>query len=301
MAIESSFPAVIDSSMLAAYRACPQSFRLAYTDHWKLKGESVHLHAGGAFAKAMEAGRRAYYVHEMIQQDSEAEAMRALILAYGDFEAPEGSAKTLDRMMGALEFYYETYPLDTDPARVVLLGNTHAVEFSFSTPISILHPVTQEPIIFAGKADAVVEYGGGLYVMDEKTTTQLGSTWARQWDLRGQFSGYAWALHQLGERPAGSIVRGISILKTKYDTQEAVVGQPDWKVDRWELMMYRTINDMIDDWTAGQWDYDLSESCNHYGGCAYKQCCMAPDPTPWLNLNYEKRVWDPLSHRETKE
>jgi hypothetical protein len=288
-----SFPPVIDSTMLAQYRNCPTSFNLGYLQHWKPQGESIHLIAGGAFAKGAEVSRRSFYVDGISQQDAEAEGLQALITAYGN--ATTDTVKSLDRMCGALEFYYENYPLTTDIARVAKLGPTYAVEFSFGTPLSILHPVTGQPLIFAGKADAVVEYGGGLYIMDEKTTSMLGASWSKQWDLRAQFTAYAWGLRQLGYVAAGCIVRGVSILKTKYDTQQAIVAQPSWKIDRWEREMHRTINAMIADWRTGDFAYDLGEACNHYGGCSFKMACMASDPTPWLNTYYEKREWHPLA------
>jgi hypothetical protein len=288
------FPPVIDSTMIAAYRNCPTQFNLGYLKHWKLIGENVNLHAGAAFAKGTEIARRAFYVDGLSQLDAEAEGLSALITAYGDFDPPEGSAKTLDRMCGALEFYYENYPLTTDVARVAKLGPTYAVEFSFGTPLPILHPVSKLPLVFAGKADAVVDYAGGLYVMDEKTTTSLGASWSKQWDLRAQFTAYAWGLRQLGYTPAGSIIRGVSILKTKFETQEAIVGQPQWKIDRWEREMLKTVSRMIEDWIKQEFAFDLGEACNHYGGCAYKMCCMAPDPEPWLKSYYEQREWNPL-------
>lgn len=288
-----NFPPVIDSTMLSAYRSCPTSFKLGYIDHWKLQGDSIHLIAGGAFAKGIEMARKSFYIDGLSQTDSEADGLAALITAYGVAETT--TAKTLDRMCGALEFYYENYPLSTDVARVAKLGPTHAVEFSFGTPLSILHPVSGQPLIFAGKADTVVDYAGGLYVMDEKTTTQLGSSWAKQWDLRGQFTAYAWGLRQLGFEAAGAIVRGVSILKTKYETQEAIVSQPGWKIDRWEKELYRTVRMMITDWEAGDWAYNLGSSCNDYGGCPYKMCCMSSDPKPWLETYYEKREWHPLA------
>jgi PD-(D/E)XK nuclease superfamily len=291
------FPPVIDSTMLASYRNCPTSFNLGYLQHYRLGsgGESVHLVAGGAFAKACEMARRAFYVDGMSQQDAEAEGLIALVKAYGDFDPPEGSAKTLERMCGALEYYFESYPLATDIARVSKLGPNYAVEFSFATPLPFNHPVTGLPLIFAGKADAVVDYAGGLYILDEKTTTSLGSQWAKQWDLRAQFTAYAWGLKQLGFKPAGSIVRGISILKTKFETQQAIVGQEQWKIDRWEKEMHRTVAAMINDYKTQDFAYNLGAACAEYSGCPYRMVCLSPDPEPWLNTYYEKHEWHPLA------
>ncbi len=70
------------------------------------------------------------------------------MLAYGDFQTPEGSAKSLDRMCGALEFYFDRYPLDSDKAQPLLLpSGKRAIEFSFATPLEFPHPVSGDPII----------------------------------------------------------------------------------------------------------------------------------------------------------
>lgn len=289
-----SFPPVIDSSMLSSYKSCGRHFELGYVDHLQPKGTSVHLHAGGAFAKGIEAGRRAYYIDKLSQEDAEAEGLKELITCYGDFECPEGSAKSLDRMCGALEFYYENYPFDTDRCRIAKLGPTYAVEFGFGIPLPIRHPVSGEPLLFAGKADAVVEYANGLYPIDEKTTSMLGAGWGRQWELRGQFTGYAWALRSMGYTPTGSIVRGVSILKTKYETQEVIVGQPGWKIDRWEASMLRTIGEMVADYQKGEFNLDLGESCNLYGGCSHKMLCQVEDQRPWVETYFDEREWHPL-------
>lgn len=289
------FPDAIDSTMIAAYRNCPTEFKHGYVERYRLKGESVHLVAGAAFAAGLEVARRSFFVEGMSPEDASAEGMKALVLSYGDFECPEGESKTLERMMGALEFYFDNYPLTDDRAQVTKLGDRWAVEFSFAIPLPYKNPDTGMPLLFAGRSDAVVNYAGGLYIMDEKTTKQLGATWSKQWDLRAQFTGYAWALRTMGYEPAGSMIRGVSILKTKYETQEAIVGQPKWKIDRWEAEMHRTVQAMLRDYANGDWGYDLGEACNHYGGCAFKTCCNGPDPTPWLNSLYEENEWSPLT------
>ena len=141
------FPHTIDSTTLAAFRSCPQKAFLSYIEHWKPKDESVHLIAGGAFAKGIEVARRAFFEGVAIEPeivsifndqtgqherrvkwheaapdphltgDTEAAqhlGLQALMAAYGDFECPPDSAKSLERTAGALEFYFDQYPLDTD-------------------------------------------------------------------------------------------------------------------------------------------------------------------------------------------
>jgi len=135
------FPEYIDSSMLSSFKACEELFRKTYVEHWKPKDSSVHLHAGGAFAKGLEVARRAFFTGEFIEPDytwlevpdappvkrlgwkssqqansidsetSIALGLQALLAAYGDFDCPEDSAKSASRMAGAFEYYFDNYPL----------------------------------------------------------------------------------------------------------------------------------------------------------------------------------------------
>lgn len=293
-----SFPVVIDSTMLASLRACEVQFSYGSLQSLKLKGESVHLHAGAAFARGLEVTRLAFYAEGRSPSDSIALGVHALITAYGDFD-PGASAKSCDRMVGALEYYFSEYPLETDPARILTLESRPAVEFSFAIPLPIAHPDSGEPLIFAGRFDAVVEFAGGVYAMDEKTTSSLGSSWAKQWDLRGQFAGYAWALREHGLSPAGTIVSGVSILKTKYEQQRAIIPQPDWKITEWFEDSMSLLRDALDRHTRkAKPRKNWSESCNAYGGCTYKQLCVVNDPSPWIETYFEFRPWNPLKKEE---
>ena len=180
------FPNAVDSTLIAAFRACPQKFFLSYVEHWKSTTKSVHLVAGGAFASAIEAAREAFYVEGKSNSDSEAIGMTALIKGYGDFECPPESTKSLERMLGAFEFYLFNYPLGGDGAEPITLpGGRKGIEFSFAEPLAINHPVTSVPILYTGRSDMVANrHGTGIWNYDEKTTSSLGATWGRQWEMR---------------------------------------------------------------------------------------------------------------------
>jgi hypothetical protein len=292
MIIPPSFPEVIDSSMLSSFTNCPQLFHQQYINHWKLQGGSIHLHAGAAYAKGLEAARKSYLAGDL-PAIAEGKGLGALIEAYGDYEAGT-EAKSLPRMCGAIEFYFSQYPLQSDACRIATIGTIPAIEWSFAIPLPIRHPDTGNPLIFCGRTDCIVEMSGGLYALDDKTTSQLGASWSRQWELRGQFIGYAWAMRTLGLKPAGTIVRGCSILKTRYDTLQAIISQPDWKIDRWYSQLEGKLTEMIASYKSGNYRYVLDEACNHYGGCSMKQVCLANDPEPWLRTYYEQVEWKPL-------
>lgn len=320
------FPHAFDSTMLSAFRSCPQKMFRTYVEHWKPKAESVHLVAGGAFAKGIEVARRVFYegqtpVYDTLE-DSEtgnqkavqvgwvpcepgeqasatAAGIHALIVAYGNHQCPSDSAKSLERMCGALEFYFDNYPLGNDGMEPVTFANgAKGIEFAFAEPLPINHPVTGDPILYTGRTDLIAHFANGLYVVDEKTTSSLGASWGKQWEMRGQFTGYTWAARQAGIKADGCIVRGVSILKIKYDTQQVVTYRSDYEIDRWLDQSVRDIRRAIRSWEEGHWDYAIDGACAEYGGCSMVSVCKSSTPESWLPMYFEQRVWDPLARRQ---
>lgn len=293
------FPVAIDSTMLGTFRSCPHKAYRMYMEHWKPAAESVHLIAGGAFAEGIEQARRAYYEEELSASESVGRGLHALVVKYGDFECPADSAKSLERTAGALEFYFENYPLGADGATPVSFPDgRRGIEFSFAEPLPINHPVTGEPLLYTGRSDMIAEAYGGIYVYDEKTTSSLGPSWARQWELRSQFTGYTWAARQTGLNPQGVCVRGVSILKTKYDTQQVLTYRGPHEIDRWLAQTVRDIERMVQCWEAGYWDFNLDHACSEYGGCALQTVCKSQHPENWLEQYFVQRVWNPLARKE---
>lgn len=294
------FPHTIDSTILSTFRSCPRKFFWQYIEHWKSQSPSVHLVAGGAFAAGIEAARNAFYVEGKSSEDSEAIGMLKLLEVYGDFPCPSESAKSPTRMAGALEYYFQAYPLGADGAEPITLANgRRGIEFGFAEPLAVVHPVTGDPILYTGRSDMIAQRGkAGIYVYDEKTTSSLGATWGRQWEMRSQFTGYCWAAGKQDIKVSGAIVRGISILKTKYDTIEVSTDRSKYEIARWEEQTIRDIQRMIQSWKEGYWDYNLDGACTDYGGCAFVQVCKSSNPDTWLPVNFAKRVWDPLQRKE---
>ena len=293
------FPAVLDSTIMAAFKSCPRKAQLEFVEHWRPQMPNVHLHAGAAYAAGLEGLRTAYYTQGLDPETSLAVGMEALIRSYGTFECPPDSAKSLARTAGALEYYAMRYPVATDAATPLKLpGGKHAIEFSFAEPLDIPHPETGDPIIYAGRMDMCCLYNGLALGEDDKTASQLGASWPKQWDLRSQFTGYVWGAGKAGLELDGFLVRGVSILKTKYDTLEAITYRPKWQIDRWEEQLYRDIRRFIRCWEEGYYDYNLDYACIEYGGCVFSRVCTMRDPQQLLEQQYERRRWDPVKREE---
>lgn len=315
--------------MLATLKSCEKKFKNEYIQHWKPKDQSVHLHAGAAFAKGLEVARDAFYtgyaqgivnlkdtktgavskewlrvLHPNVlhnEDSSIALGLAALLESYGAFECPEDSSKSASRMAGAFEFYFANYPLkvgEEDP--IILPNGKRGIEFSFAHPLPIMHPETGDPILYVGRLDMLMNFAGGIFMEDDKTTSQLGATWSRQWDLRSQFTGYAWGCKQSGIEVDGAVVRGVSILKTKYDTQQAVSYRPQWQIDRWYNETLVWIQRALNAYKHDIYLHNLDHSCAEYGGCAFRQCCSSEDEMPFLKTMFERREWDPVLRTERK-
>ena len=300
------FPLIFNESLRSAFVSCPRAAYWEFIEHWKSPFPNVHLHAGKAWASALERARLAYYAEGESPEVAQALGLQTLVMEYGDFIAPErgsGAAKSLDRMIEAFSYYFIAFPLAEDPAQPHIDANGKPmVEFNFALPISddLLHPETGDPILFAGRADMVARFAGALTIYDDKTTSALGGQWAQQWNRRSQFTAYTWAAHCYGIPVTQVLVRGIAILKTSVNHAQAIPVRTKHHIQEWHQQIQRDIRRAIECWESGYWDVNLSDSCSSFGGCLFQQPCMSNNPEPWLaGGNFQKRIFDPVNRTET--
>lgn len=291
------FPELVDNSAISSFRKCPTDWYYSSLRAITGKGGNIHLHAGGAYAAGLEVARKAFYDEGLSEELAIIEGYKALTNYWGDFEEPEGSAKSYDRIAHALIEYFCQYPMAEDiikPFRNAL--GKSCVEFNFSIPIDVAHPVSGNPILYGGRFDMLAERQGVLFVEDDKTASQLGAQWNRNWILDSQFTGYCFAARRFGYPVAGAIIRGLSILKNGFGHAQAIVYRPDWQVDRWYENLCKTVEDMIRAWDSNRYLMTLDKSaCNSYGGCGYHKLCESPEPERWIEFDYEPRIWSPLA------
>ena len=298
---EIHFPEVIDSSIRGSFVACPRQFFYAHALGLSSKRLSIHLHFGACFAAGLEAFRRAYFPYE--GQDLQERHNEALYLGlltiireWDIYPADEEPPKTLWSCLGALDYYFETHGAATDSIQPYMKADGKpAVEYSFTLPMEVMHPITKEPLIYAGRFDMLGVYQGSqLMVVDEKTTKQLGASWSSSWDLRAQFKGYAFAARHFGHSVMGALVRGIALRKGGFDHAEAIIPLAEWDLERWWVQLQRDALRMIRCWEENYFDMNLDSSCSSYGGCGFSPLCKVPNPERWIESNYTIRRWNPL-------
>lgn len=291
------FPTVLDSTIMNTYRSCRQEFFLNYMLHLRKRSQSIHLIAGGAFAKGLEVARKAFYNDGKTESEAINMGLLALIKKYGTPDIIIDEVKTIDRMMGALVYYFDMYKLRTDPVQPLYINKKPAVEVTFSIPTDVPHPKTGDPILYCGRFDMIGQYQKCAFIIDEKTTKQLGPTYANQFRLRAQLLGYAYSARYNDVNIIGFIVRSVCIRKTGFDTREILGYTEPWKLDRWWDLTNRTIRRMIGDWRAEEWDLAMGDACNAYGGCQYLDICTSKVPSR-EHEKYAIVKWNPLARKE---
>ena len=293
------FPAAVDSTIRGTFVSCPRKAELSYFHHWKPHSDNVHLHAGGAFASGLEKARRSFFEVGDSAPEAISKGAKEVMRFYGDFECPDDSAKSMVNMVGAIGEYVHEHGFATDAIQPFRLPDGKpAIEISFALPIEVKHPQTGDPILYTGRYDMLGEFQDQLWVVDEKTTTQLGKTWFNQWVLRGQLTGYCWAALDYGYPVVGAIIRGLAIRKRDYGHAQAISVRPKWQIDRWYKQLCFDVERMIQCWERGYFDYALDHACTEFGGCLFLDVCSSPNPERWLENDFSRRIWNPLDRTE---
>lgn len=313
------FPRQVDNSARSDFVMCPTRWMYAFLFSITTTAPSIHLHAGGAFARGLEVARKAFYQYGKSEAEAKRDGLEAIIIAYGNFVPVETRSgdKSLDNVIRAYDSYLKMYGLGRDRVKpYVDEAGKVMCEFTFTVATEVRNPScghcnhnnepevavcsncgeALDPILYCGRSDMIGLFNDSLWVVDEKTATQLGDSWAGQFDLDSQFTGYvAAARYHLRKPVAGAIVRGVGLLKTKITHSEVVLTRNQWMIDRWWNQLHRDLRRMVRSYCEGEFDMALTKSaCGAYGGCTYKTLCESSEPRRWLN-QYRIRHWDPLA------
>lgn len=314
--LEPILQSYVDSTMITCFRSCPRKFYNEFILGLRPSGISVDLHAGGAFAHALEIVRKEVHLNGRSLREALLRGQGAFEIYWGDFEIPEfkKTNKTPDRVWAAVESYFTQYPPLTDHIQPYKVDGKPTFEFTFAIPLEPavpnpvtregffpVHPVTGEPFLYVGRFDMLGEYLGRPTVEDDKTSgSGFYAGWTEKWDLRSQFIGYTWACQQMGIPVEDVCVRGVGIQKTQIAHAEVIKPYSNHLRELWLNQLRRDLWRLVDMWNEGYFDYNLGDSCTDFGNCMFIQPCQSPDPEPWLKT-FDVRRWDPTKADPTKE
>jgi len=297
------FPETVDNTMRSNYRKCPRSFFQEFLLCRVMGADNIHLHAGRAYAEGLDVFRKSYFTKDTEDYKNYEKALDkgiyAIIKSYGYDEQREShpdwekSPKSCDRLIGAFLSYWDKYHPKAAVGKMYYRDGVPMSEYGGTLELDVLHPVTGKPLMYSFRFDYTEDRQGLIFLGDDKTTSSLGASWARQWDLRSQFMGYTYAAKRILGIPAvGVIARGTSILKNSYDHMEVPVRFPPHLLDIWWKQVNTDFQKMVDNWKEANWEYDLADGCAAYGGCKFVEVCKSKLPHRVLN-SMPIRVWNP--------
>lgn len=292
----------IDNYALTMFQSCPAKFDLRILQHWTSRRKSAPLGFGGAF----HAGLAAWY-----RTNSRVEMLKALNGSWPD-GMPVDDYRTLQKAVDTLQAYVKHYPAETFQ---VVPG---MVEVSFTLPTDMYlscfdcgaklgawngkdtlcghcgRPL--ELIEYGGIFDLLVEFSGSVYVVDHKTTSQLGANFFDQFRPNNQITGYTWASRLLsGMRVGGALINAIGVYKAsppKFDRQ--ITTRTDYEIVEWLESLRRTCEQIQECKRQGIWHMQ-TVNCTMYGKCEYHQVHVLPHPTQRLAIldqEYMREEWD---------
>jgi hypothetical protein len=274
------FPETISNSKLED-ALCLIKFRQKYIDRIRPVGKSVHLTTGAAFAAGLAGTRTAFFMNGKAEEAAINEGLRDLLKAWDIEEDITRGKKNLFSTIDALHVYFQRFPLGSDPIPLIL-GQT-TVEFDFALPLPVTHPDTGQPILYSGRCDMIGGNKGApqhLFIVDEKTTSYLGDSWAQKMLLKGQLMVYVWAGREHGFPILAAFVRGIAFRTNDgFDMPEVPLWYKDFHIERWYNSTVSKVKHLVRAYQENDWPYDFSTACTQFNSiCPYYSRCLAKNP-----------------------
>lgn len=298
-----------DSTSLGNLMTCPRKYLYQNIQGFQSPIRSAHLVFGGHYAKALERFHKLRArPYEFSVDDATDEVIRALLIETWDYELDDQgqpipgtgkpwesfhSTKTRETLVRSVVWYLDQFADDPMPT-VILSDGRPAVEYSFAVELT-------PDYLYCGHIDRLVEYSGGVYVQDQKTSgATITGKYFLDYSPDVQMSGYAMA---------GQIIFGLPVSGVVIDAAQIAVGFTAFSrgfVSRspqvLEDFRHETLYwiGMAKRFHEDQHYPMNTKACGNYGGCEFRDVCRAnPANRPGvLASNFVQRDrWDPLKKR----
>ncbi|KKN15951.1 hypothetical protein LCGC14_0980840 [marine sediment metagenome] len=209
-------------------------------------------------------------------------------------EKPFEKLRTIDNGLKMLKGYAEVYM--HEPFNII------ATEVGFSVPFG--------DIMYAGRLDALVEWGGDLYVLEHKTTAGLRGNYFKQWSPHMQIEGYIYAAEQFtGRKCMGCVVNALEVWKDVQKTTAKTKRLADHygrspesrskeQLDEFCWEVRDTVDEIRMCTREMKWRKQKHTCFSYNYECPFKQLCMYGDDPRTLKRDYVEEVWTPYKEEE---
>lgn len=317
---------VIDNFALTMGQSCPAKFDLRMNQGWSPRRKSGAL----GFGAALHEGLAAWYRSGGKIED----ALMAIKKSWPE-NHPDQDWRTMEkcaqvmleyaRHYGSESFRILGYPenpqienhfaLDTGRhlpicGRAVVDPDTHlrswvpgcnydnTDEFLSNGDLGICHSCGKplDTLEYGGIFDGIVEFAGRYFILEHKSTSQLGAYYFDQFKPNNQVSGYIWGARQLSGQPVGgAIINAIGIYRaspTKFIRQ--ITTRTDHELEVWLDNVWFEAANLQRYYATGYWP-QRTQACTLYGKCEFHNVHVLSherEQQLLLEQDYVREEWD---------
>lgn len=286
----------IDASTLARYTTCRRSFEYFAIDGKVSEENRAALNFGSAIHEALSI--------RFLQEDKKAlttietEQLDHLNQFFLKNPQPLNEWRTHSLAVDIIQRYNSEYLSEA----FEVLG----VEQSFALPLAMVCGV---PVFWTGKIDAITYWpeSKSFWIVDHKTTSQLGSTFFEQFKNDQAQIGYVWAATQhLKQTVQGFMVNALYTCKTnptrsskkpgEFFSRQKFFVETD-RVEEWKENTIHIVEDIFRDASRGYFPMESAWCVGKYGRCMYLPVCELTSKSGRLLLHspmFSKNEWSPL-------
>lgn len=299
--------------MLTMWQQCPAKYALRKAG-WTTRRRSGALGFGGALHEGLAVWYRTGNIGAAV----------AIINDKWPDNLPSDDYRTKEKCIQVMLEYARQY--QHEPFKVIVAGDKPMIEIAFTLDTGMFldcigyegedgvweagcgsHWIPGsdtcsgcgrqlEPIEYGGIMDGVVEFGPQVYVLEHKSTSQLGSTYFNQFKPNNQVTGYVWAAQQMsGKRVGGALINAIGVYKvgaTKFERKPT--SRSESEITEWLENVRIECNSIRRHEVHGEFPFRTT-ACTMYGLCEYHAVHVLPEGTARerrLELDYVIDKWD---------
>ncbi len=311
---------VDNSGWLESIQSCMRMTQFKSLNRRISAGEKPALNFGSCIHLCLEHRHRKYGT-TCPGPDFGNEIAAIVTKFFEEHPVPADDWRSANWMIELFKMYMQRYETEEFTLLTSDKGET-LVELPFTIPLYIHKSILGEiPVIYTGRIDLPIFLDNGIYVMDHKSTSMLGSWFFDRMKRSAQQKGYCFAMRELLGKPiAGFIVNGIRTkeppLYVKTGQKQGKYTPQTWWEESFARERYYTSPSMIDEWKNNtielmerffyhyQRGYMPEETtaCTLFGRCQYYDVCTldAPDRGMFLASGmYTDNEWSPL-HEPTQ-
>jgi hypothetical protein len=285
----------LDNSALELITTCPRQAQYYILHKREKSAERTALMFGGIIHKILEAKYKA------ITSPLETQTAIMLAVAADAFSTWTPDAEEFRNYDCAVRFVGEYQKLyGIEPFEV------NAIETPFAVPIGeFVFGGKTIKVIWQGRIDLVVKgMESKLYGIDHKSTSMMGPSYFREFDLSSQIKGYGWAIREtLGITLEGFIVNALGIRRpTKsgkpFEFQRYTVRFSNADLEEWKQDTLHVIASFLGGVEAEYLPRHTKWCVGKYGECQYYNVCVLPAEhraTMLASGDYKPVTWNPLN------